>query len=302
MFARRVAVAALSVSVLWTVSGSAGTTVPQLLTEQGRLTDTSGAPVTTSTMLTFSIYSASTGGTALWTEKQTLTPDAGYFSAELGSVTAFPTTLFTGAELYLGVTVGSDPELSPRQSVTSVPYALVAQNAIGDITPNSITVNGTEVINSSGAWVGSGGVGVVEVLENEAVNDAPAAIAGNTFAFACKTAAFVAGTGQTAIIYSEASALGVPATDGLGVRAAYNTGTDTTIGFWHYATSSGVAAANLKNSKVSLLPLTSGTSYVFETAYNNSDNTNTYTPTGVYCNTYVQIVTGTVSGGPYVGP
>jgi hypothetical protein len=302
MFARRVAVAALSVGVLWTVSGSAGTTVPQLLTEQGRLTDTSGAPITTSTMLTFNIYSTATGGTSLWTEVQTLTPDAGYFSAELGSVTAFPATLFSGAELYLGVTVGSDPELAPRQSITSVPYALVAQNAIGDITPNSVTVNGTEVINSTGAWVGSAsGLGVVEILENEAITAAPT-IAGQTFSFGCKTTAYVAGMGQTAVIWAEASAESVPAGDGLGVRAAYNTGDDTTLGYWHYMTSSGTAASNLKNSKVSLLPLTSGTSYVFETAYNNSDNNNSYTPTELYCNTFVEIVTGTVSGGPVSSP
>ena len=58
------------------------------------------------------------------------------------------------SKLFLGIRVNDDLELSPRQPVLSVPYALVAENAVGDITPTSITVNGTKVIDSTGAWVG----------------------------------------------------------------------------------------------------------------------------------------------------
>jgi hypothetical protein len=58
---------------------------------------------------------------------------------------------------YLGVTVGSDPEMSPRAEVHSVPYAIhaaVADDAIGDINPSSVTVNGTLIVDSNGNWVG----------------------------------------------------------------------------------------------------------------------------------------------------
>src|SRR5260221_5566503 len=79
--------------------------VPQALTEQGRLLDATGNPVTTSVTITFSIYTTPTGGTAPWTEKQTVTPDAGFFSAELGSVTALPTNLFDGQPKYLGIQI-----------------------------------------------------------------------------------------------------------------------------------------------------------------------------------------------------
>jgi hypothetical protein len=178
MGARRVAMATLVVGALWTRWGQASPSVPLFLTEQGRLTDATGTPVTTSTKLTFNIYLLATAGVTKWTEVQTLTPDAGYFSAELGSVTAFPAGLFSGVELYLGVTVGTDPEMKPRQKITSVPYALVSNNAIGDITPNSVTttgsitttgtatiggvlaanggvsVGGTSIIDTSGNWVG----------------------------------------------------------------------------------------------------------------------------------------------------
>lgn len=128
--------------------------VPTTLTEQGRLLDTSGTPVTGSVSLVFSLYDAASGGNLLWTEPQTITLDEGYFSALLGSVTAFPTNALNGATRYLGVKVNTDPEMSPRQTVNSVPYALLAANVNGDITPNSVSINGTTVINSSGQWVG----------------------------------------------------------------------------------------------------------------------------------------------------
>jgi hypothetical protein len=154
MGARRIAVAALAVGALWTTAGHAVPSVPLLLTEQGRLTDAKDNPITTSTKLTFSIYAVAKGGTSSWSETQTITPDDGYFSAELGSVTTFPAGLFSGAELYLGVKVGADAEMTPRQAITSVPYALVANNAIGDISPNSVSIGTTQVISAAGKWVG----------------------------------------------------------------------------------------------------------------------------------------------------
>lgn len=140
-------------------AASASSAVPGQLTEQGRLLDTTGTPQTGSVSIVFSLYDAATGGTALWTETQNITLDDGYFSARLGDATAIPASVFSGATRYLGVTVGADAEMTPRQSIVSVPYALMANNAVGDITPTSVSVNGTTVIDSSGAWVGPGGIG-----------------------------------------------------------------------------------------------------------------------------------------------
>ena len=132
---RRTAGAALIVAALST--GSALAAVPQFLTEQGQLVDQNGVPVPGSISITFAIYGAPTGGTALWSEGQSVTLDDGFFSAVLGETTAIPANIFTGAPLYLGVTVGTDPEMTPRQAILSVPYAIVAGNAVGDITPTS---------------------------------------------------------------------------------------------------------------------------------------------------------------------
>jgi len=144
-------------SAVWAgpASAAAPTAVPSFLVEQGRLFDTSGNPLAGTASVLFAIYTAPTGGTIVWSETQSLTLDAGYFSARLGDVQPIvPATVFTGTELYLGITVNGDTELSPRQTIDSTPYAFVANNAIGDITPNSVTVNGSLLINADGGWVG----------------------------------------------------------------------------------------------------------------------------------------------------
>ncbi|MFO7622639.1 MAG: hypothetical protein R6W81_15465, partial [Bacteroidales bacterium] len=133
---------------------AASAQVPELLTQQGRLFDAGGEPVSGTVTLLFAIYSSPTGGTALWSEEQEVSLDEGFFSAQIGDVVPLPAGLFDGSVRYLGVTVGDDPEMTPRQPLVSVPYALTANNATGDITPTSITVNGVPVIDEDGNWVG----------------------------------------------------------------------------------------------------------------------------------------------------
>ncbi len=128
--------------------------VPSTMTQQGLLLDENNVPVSGSLTFVFSIYAAATGGTAVWTETQMITLDGGYFSTQLGSVTPIGPTVFGGGTMYLGIQVGNDAEMVPREAMTSVPYALVSLDATGNIHPNSVTVNGLEVINDAGAWVG----------------------------------------------------------------------------------------------------------------------------------------------------
>ncbi|MFO0588175.1 MAG: hypothetical protein U0441_11575 [Polyangiaceae bacterium] len=150
LFAGLATVATLSLASL-----PAAAAVPTHLMHQGRLFDGSGAPLKNSVDASFAIYSAESGGTALWTEVHTLQIEDGYFSVELGTINDTLGALFTGQTLYLGITVGNDAEMDPRQKIQSVPYALVANNAVGDITPHTVSVNGAVVIDASGAWVGS---------------------------------------------------------------------------------------------------------------------------------------------------
>lgn len=122
----------LAAAALWSGTASAASAVPATLTQQGRILDKDGEPVSSKVHFVFTVYDVAEGGeakNALWTEEQDITLDDGYFSTELGSVAAIPPTLFDGSVRYLGVTVGNDDEMVPRQTISSVPYALMAATA-----------------------------------------------------------------------------------------------------------------------------------------------------------------------------
>ncbi|MEM7198906.1 MAG: tail fiber domain-containing protein [Planctomycetota bacterium] len=143
--------------------GSAFAANPSVIRYQARLLDpVFGSPLSQlGAVVTFRIYDSEIAPTtgALYQETQTLNIVNGLLSAEIGSVTPLPANLFTDdCDLFLGVTIDPDSEMSPRTKFASVPYAVhadTADNAIGDITPNSVSINGVQVIDAYGAWVGS---------------------------------------------------------------------------------------------------------------------------------------------------
>ena len=99
-----------------------GADIPGTMNYQGRLTDSNGAPVAdASYSVIFRIYDVS--DSVRWAETQTVTTADGLFSVELGSNGSPMTPDIFDGELRLGITVGAAPELSPRTSLTSVPYA-----------------------------------------------------------------------------------------------------------------------------------------------------------------------------------
>uniref|UniRef100_A0A832G8I4 Uncharacterized protein n=1 Tax=Ignavibacterium album TaxID=591197 RepID=A0A832G8I4_9BACT len=110
--------------------------IPQTINYQGVLKDASGNIVTNGDYnLTFKIYDSETGGTPLWTETKLINVVDGIFSTQLGSVT--PLTLSFDNAYWLGVTVGSGSELTPRIAFTSVPYSRMSLT----IPDNSLTSN-----------------------------------------------------------------------------------------------------------------------------------------------------------------
>src|SRR5262245_63905607 len=113
---------------LLTAATAHAQSVPLRLTEQGRLSDAMGKPISGDVTLAFSVYEAASGGSALWTEVHSLKLSDGYFSVQLGSKTEFPANLWSGAVRFIGVKVNTDAEMTPREEVASVPYALAAQN------------------------------------------------------------------------------------------------------------------------------------------------------------------------------
>lgn len=102
--------------------------IPKLLTYQGILKDSAGNFLTGTYSMAFRIYTASTGGTAAWTETQSsVSASSGKFSVQLGSVTAL--NLSFNVDYWLSIQVGTDPEMSPRVRITSTGYAYRADTA-----------------------------------------------------------------------------------------------------------------------------------------------------------------------------
>ena len=96
---------------------------------QGRLLHpTSGAPQNGTFTFVFRLYNVAEGGTALWTETKDIAVSNGLFTTLLGDVTALPTSIFDGQNLWLGVKVGTDAEATPRQRIAAVAYALYSDN------------------------------------------------------------------------------------------------------------------------------------------------------------------------------
>ena len=113
--------------------------IPQLINYQGLLTTAGGTPVADgSYSVVFTIYTAPTGGIALWTETKSVTTSSGLFSTLLGSVNPIPDSAFNNALSYLGIKVGADPEISPRQQLASVPYSSRVGSLMGATGPISV--------------------------------------------------------------------------------------------------------------------------------------------------------------------
>ncbi|HPI32163.1 MAG TPA: tail fiber domain-containing protein [candidate division Zixibacteria bacterium] len=123
------------------LSGSAA--VPQLVSYQGRLTDSFGAPVDTTVAMTFHIYNDSGGTIELWVEFQpSVVVQDGLFTVLLGAEETLGDSVFTGLVRYLGMQVGNGPVGRPLIPIGSVAYAYRAltadtakyvQNAGGDV-------------------------------------------------------------------------------------------------------------------------------------------------------------------------
>ena len=103
--------------------------VPNLIDFQGSLTDGSGNPVSGEKQITFRLYSVNTGGTSLWTEVQNVVVTSGIYSTALGATAQFPNSVWDNSQLWIGIQVGTDQEMSPRIRIVAVPYCLRAKEA-----------------------------------------------------------------------------------------------------------------------------------------------------------------------------
>ena len=114
--------------------------IPTYISYQGRLLDSNGDPMAdVEHDIVFNIYVDDVTSTPLWTSGiLTGTPTDGLFSIHLGPI---PSSVFIeGSQRYLGITIDSDPEMTPRTEITSVPYSYRAQ--VADTAEYAVNIPG----------------------------------------------------------------------------------------------------------------------------------------------------------------
>ncbi|MCE5228326.1 hypothetical protein LLG95_01850 [bacterium] len=107
---------------------------PGLIQYQGRLTDPAGNPITTPVSITFTFWSAATGGAQLggtYYDTDTVTPNSqGLYSTMIGDETGakIPDVIFTAPQVWLNVNIGSE-NLSPRKQMVATAYSFQSNYA-----------------------------------------------------------------------------------------------------------------------------------------------------------------------------
>jgi hypothetical protein len=105
--------------------------VPRLINYQGRLTDTSGNPLNGTYTVVFRIYDVATAGSPLWQGTYSVSIQKGIFNVLLGDINDAGfnfANLNFDKQYYLGIKVGSDAEMTPRQLIASSGYAINSEN------------------------------------------------------------------------------------------------------------------------------------------------------------------------------
>jgi hypothetical protein len=134
--------------------------VPGEINYQGKLTTAGGGCVRDTTVsMTFKIYADSTTSTSLWSQTQSsVTVEDGMFNVLLGRGNPIPSSVFNGSIRYLGITVGSDSEMTPRKPMVSVGYSFHSQTSdTAEYAWNADKVDGYHAGNSSGQVAVSNG-------------------------------------------------------------------------------------------------------------------------------------------------
>lgn len=102
---------------------------PGTMSLQGVLAGPDGAAVPDGDYTTtFTLWDASDGGSALWTETLSVPVSRGIYDVTLGETSPLSASLFDGAR-YLGIAVDPDPEMTPRRRVTATAFAFRAEEA-----------------------------------------------------------------------------------------------------------------------------------------------------------------------------
>ena len=102
--------------------------IPKTINYQGVLTDAEGNAVVDGVYeITTALYDVVVGGTPLWQETQSVNVFKSTFSAILGAGTALE--LPFDEQYFLGISIEGGAELTPRVSLSALPYSMSSNNA-----------------------------------------------------------------------------------------------------------------------------------------------------------------------------
>jgi hypothetical protein len=150
--------------LLLAISTLAAAQAPLLIDFQGKLLYANGTAVSGTLSVTFRIYNQSSGGTALWSETQSVNVQNGFFDALLGGATSLSVVPFNQT-LFLSVQAGSS-EMAPRLNFTSAPYA--GSIITGGSTARAFSANRTGFVFST-TWTTIPGLDITFNLERPAL-------------------------------------------------------------------------------------------------------------------------------------
>jgi hypothetical protein len=149
------------------VGATAYAQMPRTLNYQGTLATGSTVVPDGNYNITFRLYTASSGGSPIWSEAQLVPARNGVINVILGKIVPLPASFSTS--YWMSLQVGAEAELSPRLELTAVSYSLqsgvadsakkvangsvtAAAIATGAVTTSQIldgTVTGTDVASGT---------------------------------------------------------------------------------------------------------------------------------------------------------
>ena len=135
--------------------------VPLQITQQGRILDNNGTTVVGVHDVTFRMYDTKNSGSPLWSETLVISFNNGYYAAILGtdeSGNPLDSSVLGLYPLYLELQLDSNTPMTPRQEITSVPYAQMAGVAEsvdgGTVNASQVQIGSIPVIDGNRNWVG----------------------------------------------------------------------------------------------------------------------------------------------------
>jgi len=237
---------------------------PAFVPVQGYLTDADGVPIDGEASVQLAVYDAAEGGTPLFFESHAAALEGGFFTVYLGAVKNLDLAMFAGASnLYLGITVDADPEMTPRIQVGSVPFAAYAEQC-GAVDWSHVTGVPAGLADGDDDTVYTAGTGID-------LNGSEIAVDPETIEVWARNACFDTETELTALlddnylpagyVPSWSALIGVPGgfADGVDNDTTYGPGSGLALsGTTFSIANDGVTAAHIASDAVGSAEIASG--------------------------------------------